>query len=618
MKWLALAVVVVACLLRFVHLDADPHYYGWAGHIRDEGRWVEHARSLVLRGNLIEHDQNHHLAIAPGFVLATAAVYVATGVDRLTSRIFPAVCGAGLIVLLWWHLRRRVTPEALLAALALVALQADYVVLSRLAVPETPIMLGALAVFVIAVSGAPSPRRFLLAGLVTLATLAVKATALGMVGIFALVIALRIDGTDGTNETDEPAPTVGRRLGNVLWYLLGVGGLAIVGLALSAPVWLPRAARFKAHLGFAADFVGVNDLFTALTLPLDGFAAPVLNTAALGLWAALLSTRVASDESLETRRNVRAAWIWFGLFALQGMVLSYFPPRYLVQGLTPLALLTAFGLTRLQHAGLDGLAAGLERGRPGGVALLALPSGILLAPLVGRILAALSSPPDQFRERVLCLGMGWVLAFLAAWATAVARAGLVAWLAFPAAGTLLWLVQWCIADVGMGFWDASAGAWLALLGLAGVLAALAAALRERPAARYLVPALALAWLGGWAVHLAPGFVSPRFTARDASRDLARRLPADALVAQASAKGLFLDNALGIRRLDPEHWREQRAENVLILFPHFPELAGVLELYEPVTVYDIYVPRSYRGLDPGSQLGPCAGTEGRCAVLLRRR
>ena len=50
----ALGVLVLGVLLRISYLDSDPHYYAWAGYITDEGRWVENARSLALRGTLFE------------------------------------------------------------------------------------------------------------------------------------------------------------------------------------------------------------------------------------------------------------------------------------------------------------------------------------------------------------------------------------------------------------------------------------------------------------------------------------------------------------------------------------------------------------------------------------
>ncbi len=70
MRGLALFLLVAGCAIRFVYLDADPHYYGWFGHIIDEGRWVENARSLALTGAAFEHGDSPNVFVAPGFEVA--------------------------------------------------------------------------------------------------------------------------------------------------------------------------------------------------------------------------------------------------------------------------------------------------------------------------------------------------------------------------------------------------------------------------------------------------------------------------------------------------------------------------------------------------------------------
>jgi hypothetical protein len=48
---LVLIVVALGAGLRFLRLDADPHYYDWIGYITDEGRWIDQARELALFGS---------------------------------------------------------------------------------------------------------------------------------------------------------------------------------------------------------------------------------------------------------------------------------------------------------------------------------------------------------------------------------------------------------------------------------------------------------------------------------------------------------------------------------------------------------------------------------------
>lgn len=119
-----MGVLIGGILLRFLYLNADPYYYEWVGYITDEGRWVQHGRSLALYGVLIDGNGLHFL-IAPLFEFVNYAVFQLAGVSFLTSRIFTALCGSTLLVLVWEALRRAVTPQALLLGLTLLAFQAD-------------------------------------------------------------------------------------------------------------------------------------------------------------------------------------------------------------------------------------------------------------------------------------------------------------------------------------------------------------------------------------------------------------------------------------------------------------------------------------------------------------
>ena len=145
--WLAFGVLVIGVSLRFLLLDADPYYYEWAGYISDEGRWVENARSLTLFGELFDRYIPLHFYLAPLFQLTHCVVFRLGGVSLVTSRIFTALCGSALLVLFWGLLRRAVTGQAILLGLALLAVQADLVMLSRVAVPEMVIMFLQLLIY---------------------------------------------------------------------------------------------------------------------------------------------------------------------------------------------------------------------------------------------------------------------------------------------------------------------------------------------------------------------------------------------------------------------------------------------------------------------------------------
>jgi tyrosyl-tRNA synthetase len=180
---LALSLVVLACAARLVTLDADPDYYGWITHMYDEGRWVEHARSLAQQGRLLEGGDYYHLMLGSLFQLASYISFVGLGVSRIAARLFPAICGGILIAFLWSVLRRSAGELGALAGVAIVAFQADMVVFSRLALPYIPAVLIQLLVLAVLTARAPSWKRCLAAGV-----LATLGTGFGVLGFYFLPI----------------------------------------------------------------------------------------------------------------------------------------------------------------------------------------------------------------------------------------------------------------------------------------------------------------------------------------------------------------------------------------------------------------------------------------------
>ena len=181
--------LIIGILLRSIHLDADPYYYEWAGYITDEGRWVQQARSLALHGTLVgPYLTNVNFSLAPLFQLSNYLVFELLGVSLLTSRIFTALCGSALLILFCAILRHRVSPQALLLGITLLAVQTDLVVLSRVAVPEMVILFFQLVIYFVIVSDGHSSWRMVLSGFLFLAGCAMKATMALLLPIVSVMI----------------------------------------------------------------------------------------------------------------------------------------------------------------------------------------------------------------------------------------------------------------------------------------------------------------------------------------------------------------------------------------------------------------------------------------------
>src|SRR5262245_19075505 len=102
-SWVVLVSLCLGIGLRLLYLDADPYYYEWIGYITDEGRWVQHARSLALQGILWGgHAHGLHLLLAPLFQLAHHLIFSLAGVNFWSTRLLTALSGSAIPVLFWW------------------------------------------------------------------------------------------------------------------------------------------------------------------------------------------------------------------------------------------------------------------------------------------------------------------------------------------------------------------------------------------------------------------------------------------------------------------------------------------------------------------------------------
>jgi hypothetical protein len=617
--WLALALTLAACALRFLHLEADPHYYGWAGHIQDEGRWVEAARNRALSQPAAGIEWNRFVSI--GFEIQASASFWLAGVGRASARFVPALCGSALVVLLFVHLRRHVSATAALAGLALVALHADYVVLSRLALPEAPLMLASLVTFLVLVGGPPTRRRLAAAGALMAFTVGcVKVTSLPLVPVLTLVAAAQ----------RERGASWKQRAEDVLAFWAGGLVPVLVGAALTAPLWLPRVQQLDVLLATVQSLAGVRGAYGLAVLPFADFAAPAVNAGALGLWAALLAGLFAGGARGEPARRLRSAVLWSVGYVVVLGVQSYAPARYWVHVLTPMALATAYAVDRLEQVGLSGMEAAW-RASSGGVRLarsaaLVAPSALLLAPLVAGVAGLLGFDAERLTLRLACLGLS-ALALVAATARLPARRDtLVAWLVFPLVATLLWFGLWALRDAGFAFWPtppwgASLLRWGAVLGVAiAVSAAVCASLAgtRGVGARWPLVAAAVAWSGIWLGHLAPGFLDPRYSVRDTSRQLGELLAGEPEVGQMLAWGLFIDNALAYGIVDDVVFPSELPP-LLVIQESLPANRDFLRAhYDVVAAYEIYLPAPYRGARVDPETSACAGSSHRCVVVLRRR
>lgn len=607
LRWPVLAVLALGLLLRLLYLDADPHYYEWKGYITDEGRWVQNARSLALGGTLFEHEWNLHFFLAPLFQLANYAVFAVGGVSFLTARLLTAVSGCAILLLFWGLLRATATPAALLVGLALLAVQPDLVMLSRVAVPEMAVMLLQLLVYALVVAGRPSWRRLALAGLLLAAAVGTKITVIWMLPIFSAVVLAVSRREAGA-----------RRWAPLAAFWLGAGApLLAVGLVGISPAGA-RAASLESYVRTIEGHLRLAGLYDIVSFPMDDLFARTLNLWGLGLWLGVVGWITARPGEVEerARRHLLASAVWLGLFIPLAVGLWYFPTRYKVHVLIPMAVAVTVGLSTVQRVGIRAVTAFFQEagGTAGTLSLsvLSLPAAVFLAPLLASLggLAGLLRP-ERLRAKVFWVvvalvavtwlarrwrGRGWVVGFL---------------LTFPVVAALAWLVLDAAGAPGFSFWPREDLAshlvwWLPFLGVS----ALAAAALARGLPRWdgagcvrLMTAGAACYLGVSLVGIAPGYLEPHYTLRETSRDLGRLLAGFPSIVTLRGEGMFTENALRYDHFN--HRRTISAEGPRALVVTRGDLDGAQQrAYRLLKNYDLYIsPEYYRRHPEERPAGP---------------
>jgi hypothetical protein len=561
LRALTVVVLLAGILFRWINLDADPESQVWNGYITDEGRWIAHARAIALFGSFEPLVWHLHLHLAPLFQAATLAVFETFGVSILTSRLLPALCSTALLLAFWSSLRRVVPAGACLAALTLLALQPELLVLGRVAVPDVPAMALHFLAFVVLMAENRQRSRLGLGALLLVIGVATKATTLPAALILALVAVLVPAGRAQPGGGSQWRTAVGRI--RPRWALMAVAGAAaavVVTLAALAPSDLRGTVRTS------VGFLQVASPYEIVSAPFRDRFAPTLNSWLLLVWLGAIGWIASrpSPRSPAVDRWYGGSAVWLGLYTVVMVVAGYSPPRFKMHVLVPMAVNIAAGLALFERAQV--LQGGWHAGPPTGryttaVAvhvLLALPAAVLFAPIVAAIGSGGAAP--TLLGQLGSIGVG--LAAAVPLSYALGRRGRTPFvILFPLAAVFLTLLLDWSGGADRGFWIAADAArhaawWALVLGAAAVLAAAVASVASRRAVPQdaLVAAVVIALVPMSLATLAPAYASPRFTMRDASRDLGGLLGDErGIIATSSAESLFTGTSLRYRTITGLDW-----------------------------------------------------------------
>jgi hypothetical protein len=606
-------VVLLGIGLRFLFLDADPHYYAWAGYITDEGRWTDRARELALFGRMLEPPWSLHVLVAPLFQVANYVTFALTDVSVLSSRLLSAVSGSLVLVTFWAALRRTTTPEALFLGLVPLAFQVDLVTLSRVAVPEMPIIALQLALYLAITSGYPSMLRRFGTGLLALLTVAMKITAVPVVGILSLLL-LRPPTSPG--DTD-------RRAASFLAFMAGfVGPVFLLGLVLLAccPQVTDIAGSTVKHL---QPFLGVSSARRVISFPFEDPLSSELNLWGLAVWYALIGWGATRSDAIDPkpRRYLLTSAAWCGLYLGSMLLASYFPNRYKVHVLLPMCITVAVGIGLFQRAGItraeSAFTAARSSRRLAGLALLGLPTAVFASPLVADVVGVFGGDPSRHRAKMVALAMSLIaMTLILEWCRR-RHWRLTFFMIFPVVSGLTWLVTQRSGFFEVNFWPAEGAPQSFVTRLIPLLAAailsVAIAVRPRSFGMSLSAGIVLITTGYALLalaQLAPGYLSPHYSIRDTSRELGTLLAGfSGTVDTSGGDGLFRENTLRYRTVWGRRWPPHKPEVIVIVFAFADPQDLLAREYCQIREYPLYIaPTFYRAYPrewPTSALGQTA-------------
>jgi hypothetical protein len=623
-RWSVLLVLGLGVLARVLFLDADPQYYEWTGYVTDEGRWIQFAREFWLQGGapsaLVDVYQVVHLLLAPLFQLVNYVVFTIAGLSFVTTRAFSMLCGGGLLILFFQTTKRLTTPQGLLIGTAILAFQVDYIVFSRLAIPEIPALFFLLLSYALLVSLHPSPRRSMLAGLAMLLAVMTKVTVAPVAVIFTVMILARQGLHAGSRAGRQPWR-------QVLYFWMGIAGpVLLVGIPGAAYLLFSHGVTSPASLvseraGYIFSHLSLNNLASLVTFPFTHPLAPTFNFLAVGVWASTLAWAATPSDAVgrleKTHLTASAVWI-VGYYAVM-QTIAYFPARYMIHIFVPMVVYLTIGAGLVQRLGGQGLGEYFNRAhqirRVLGVALLSLPTAILLAPLLVGVLelAGLGAPRVRQKLVIVMLLAGAITYVLSRRQWHDRMYGY--FLHFPLIGALAWFALSMLPGA-LPFWPKEGTSffipfWIAFLSVTAAISLLVPRIqthRARQSRRVLATIYATIVVVLAAAKIVPMYLEPHYSMKQTSRDLGAYLRDAESVTTLRGASLFNDNRIPYRHYDRVLWKGSPPDIVVVAFPNQRIPPVIEEDYALVRTFDVYIAPAYFRLHPEHQpTGPLGET-----------
>ncbi len=534
--------VVLACVARVVHLDADPYVSTWIGYVADEGRWSEMARSLALFGTPeVSPVGRLHLVISPGYQMVNYVTFRLFGVDFWSARIFSAVAGSVLVLTVFVALRRHLTPFALALGVVILAVETNLLAQSRMALPEIPSILGCLLAFLLLVLGRKTSLHAFIAGLLAAVALSMKMTSLPALLIFPAVILL-----------SPQSGSVPTRILRLLLFVLGLALLLAGGAGLGWALGLVNLERLADAGGRALSFLTLAAPNVIVARFFDASDLEARNLMLLGAWYCswMWLHRGAKAHPVASVLYI-ASGMWAGWWLVIWSSIEYLPGRYVVHFIVPATIHIMAGLSLARHSTLARIGTTLGEGRrlmkAMSLSWLVLPSALIGATLLLGLGEIVGWSLSRVAARIALIVALTGLLVAVAWHGASKERIVAAFLFLPVSMTLIWLGG---RELGVFrlFWDFDTPTGLTVWALcAGTSVAACFMVVSRPRVRRLrgvAESCVVAYIA--AVFLTQGgrpIIAPTYSIRDASRQLEQQISGAKAVRNVGADSLFLENRM---------------------------------------------------------------------------
>lgn len=556
--------VALACLVRLVHLDADPHFPTWISYIVDEGRWSESARNLALFGTTEAFADRIHLIMSPAYQVANYLAFRVAGVGFASARASAAIAGLLIVIATWVALRRHVSAFALTLGVVILGFEATLLAESRTALPELPSLLGNLLAFLVLVVGRQNRRNAFVAGLLAALSVAMKGTTVLVVAVLPLMILLDRRGGASTQQLPRLAA-----------FLAGFAIPLAAGLAAAVGVGLIGLHHLDRMLPRFLSFLSLADPRAVVWAVFESPTYEARNLMLLAMWFCSWPwMHRGPNTSVVTRSLYLMSAVWAGWWLAVWVGNAYSPGRYVVHFIVPATLNVMAGLTLADRDTVGRIAAGLAR--QGAIARaikllwLALPTAILLATILASLGPLVGWDASRVGARVALLALLVVLSVAAMLRWPPREAAVASLLVAPVVAMLLWLAG-REAGVFRHFWVDAGPArttWALTVMLCYAAIHVLARRRGLQQAGVLKPAVLVLVAGPLLVQAAPAMIAPTYSIRDASRDIGLRFACAAEARTMSAASMFLENPLRYRELTRnELQRDERPYDILVLFDH---------------------------------------------------